>query len=85
MASATIFKKVLTQKFDWFRPNLTRWRARVFRTLLNFKNRTFQNSKWQTAAILKNPKNRHISATYWSILMIFGRFTQSWSPKHIIR
>ena len=44
------------QKFDRFRPNLTWWRARVLRTVLNLKNRTFQNSTWRTAVILKNEK-----------------------------
>jgi len=36
----------------------------------------FQNPRWRTAAILKKPLNRHISATVGPILMKFGTVTQ---------
>ena len=30
------------------------------------------NPRWRTAAILQNQLNRHVYATFWSILMKFG-------------
>ena len=38
-------------------------------------NRRPANPRWRTAAILKKPFNRHISATVWPILIRFGTVT----------
>jgi len=40
------------------------------------RNLQFQKSKMAAAAILKNQKNRHISATVSAISTKFGRVTQ---------
>ena len=38
-------------------------------------NKRPTNPRWRTAAILKKPLNRYISATVWPILMKFGTMT----------
>ena len=64
---------------------VTRWRVWALRTLPSFKIRTFQIPRWRTAAILKNRKNRHISATDWPISMIIGTIMQNGSPERTDR
>jgi len=44
------------QRFDWSAQNLAWWRILALRTGRAVNIWTFQNSRWQTAAILKNRK-----------------------------
>ena len=67
-----------SRRFDRSLWNLVRWRKMCPLTAQTIKNSNFTNPRWRTAAILKKPLNRYISAIVWPILIRFGTMTH-WS------